>query len=514
MANDGTSMPERRTGTAPTLDQVLACPSLPSLPAVAAQILELTRQPDSTLKEIASVVENDPALAAKILRTVNSSYYRLSSPCPTVARAVPYLGLTTVKSLVLGFSLINVGRAATGRSGLAQYWRHCLYSAAASRLLARRSRACDPDEAFSAALMQDVGMLALHVAMGPAYADLVARTFGDHRRLADVEREVLGFDHTAVGGRLAERWGLPPQLVTAIRRHHDLAANDFPALVHVVALGGDIGTIISLPNPGQGLLAVQARAKEWLGLDADAISSLMGQIGDNAQELSALFEVSAGEPLDVNWLLAQAEEASVIHQLSIAREAQTLRQTNQELTRLAVTDGLTNVANRKRFDEELASRFDQARAFKGALGMVMVDADRFKQLNDGHGHQVGDAVLIELAARLKKTVRGVDLVCRYGGEEFGVILPGASLKDAASIAERLRVAVASAPIRLPAEFGELKELSVTVSLGAAVYETGSSSVITSPSLLLKAADKALYAAKQAGRNCVRVLRVDSGSAAA
>ena len=148
--------------SAATLDKVLASPKLPTLPAVATKMLQLTSNPDVELDDIADLVQYDQALSAKILKTVNSSYYSLRQPCTNIKRALTYLGLNTVKSLVLGFSLVDLTRHNDDGFDLMDYWRRCVYSAAAARRIAMVTGTCDADEAYIAALMQDIGMLAMH----------------------------------------------------------------------------------------------------------------------------------------------------------------------------------------------------------------------------------------------------------------------------------------------------------------------------------------------------------------
>ena len=195
------------------LDKVLSCPTLPSLPSVAMKLLEVTRDPDLELSQIADVVQHDQALCSKILRTVNSSYYGLAKPCPTIPRALGYLGLNTVKSLVLGFSLVESTSGTNTEFDLLHYWRRCLLAAAAARRIARITKNVDPEEAFLAALMEDIGMLAIYEAVGPRYLETVRQTGGAHEYLSTLETEGLGFTHAEAGARLAERWRLPGHLV-------------------------------------------------------------------------------------------------------------------------------------------------------------------------------------------------------------------------------------------------------------------------------------------------------------
>ncbi len=171
-----------------TLDQVLSCPRLPTLPGVALSLMELTRNPDVELGDIADLVQNDQALTGKILKTVNSSYYGLSQPCATIRRALAYLGLSTVTSLVLGFSLVELTGSCDEEFDLPDYWRRCLASAAAARRIAMTTGACDPEEAFVAALMQDIGMLAMHAALKGDYDAVLCETGGNHFLLPHCER--------------------------------------------------------------------------------------------------------------------------------------------------------------------------------------------------------------------------------------------------------------------------------------------------------------------------------------
>lgn len=167
-----------------------------------------------------------------------------------------------------------------------------------------------------------------------------------------------------------------------------------------------------------------------------------------------------------------------------------------ELSSLAAasrTDALTLLANRRAFEEELAREVARAVRSGAPLSVVAFDVDRFKAVNDGHGHAAGDAVLRGIAARARAAVRAGDLAARIGGEEFALLLPGAALPGAVELAERLRAAIAAAPVQAgPAA------ISVTVSLGCAALEPGEP-----PEALLARADARLYEAKGAGRDRVR-----------
>ncbi len=168
-----------------------------------------------------------------------------------------------------------------------------------------------------------------------------------------------------------------------------------------------------------------------------------------------------------------------------------------EQQRLAITDGLTGVANRRQFDQVLLRELHRSRRFGRPLGLIMVDIDDFKQFNDAHGHLAGDEVLKSLALLLSQSVRAMDSVARYGGEEFAVVLPETDSEAACQVAERLREVVALLP--LAAGGGP-----VTISLGVAVTHAPDGP----PEAVIHAADTALYQAKRTGKNRV-VLYADS-----
>ena len=159
----------------------------------------------------------------------------------------------------------------------------------------------------------------------------------------------------------------------------------------------------------------------------------------------------------------------------------------------ATTDSLTGLANRRTLDEELVLEWRRADRVGDSLAFVLLDLDDFKQVNDTHGHQAGDAVLRAVGEVLLGGVRQVDLAGRYGGEEFALILPETDLPGALKLAERLRVALETTSVELPAG----KTLQVTASFGVALKDE-----LASADELVAVADEALYAAKRAGKNRV------------
>jgi diguanylate cyclase (GGDEF)-like protein len=202
-------------------------------------------------------------------------------------------------------------------------------------------------------------------------------------------------------------------------------------------------------------------------------------------------------------MFLQRMQVRGLNQLA-AKQGNDLRTLADELRVVARVDSLTGVANRLQLDEDLVGAALRALDREGG-GALMVDIDRFKAYNDGNGHLAGDAILREVAAALTAQTRPSDRVYRYGGEEFLVLLPGASETEAAEIGERQRAAVASLGIPTRRPGADPREV-VTISIGVAridLRREGASGT-SDPNVWLQAADDAMYASKLAGRNRVSV----------
>jgi diguanylate cyclase len=184
-----------------------------------------------------------------------------------------------------------------------------------------------------------------------------------------------------------------------------------------------------------------------------------------------------------------------------------LRESRQDISKLqqdllairaeGLTDALTGVANRKHFNEFLASSIAQARRSGQPVCLLMIDVDHFKVFNDRNGHLTGDVVLQYIARVLKQNLKGVDLVARYGGEEFAVVLPDTGLRQAAAVADKLRTMVSAGRLVKRSTGESLGH--VTVSIGVAELTQGGS-----PQSLIAAADACLYCAKRQGRNRISI----------
>jgi len=192
----------------------------------------------------------------------------------------------------------------------------------------------------------------------------------------------------------------------------------------------------------------------------------------------------------------QARAAAMLRIKSLQDQ---LRAAKVQLERLSITDGLTGLYNHRHFEERLAEEFRRSQRYSDPVSLMMLDLDHFKEVNDRFGHPFGDRVLRGTAALIRTSIRDPDICARYGGEEFAVILPKTHLQGALTVAERMFKALRGKRYAVEGAAGEQGALAVTASVGIAVFP---SKDVSSPELLVKCADAALYRAKHGGRDAI------------
>ncbi len=491
------------------IESVLTSRGLPSLPAVAVRIIELVQEPEISLDLLTKTLAADPALSARVLRTANSGFYGRVRGVTNLRDSIMVLGLRTVRTLALGFSLVSgLRKQERGDFDHIAFWQRSLLAAAGARGVARATNSPLREEAFLTGLLHGIGILAMNQVLAQKYQSVVTASGGDYDLLRDLERRAFATDHACLGGALATRWNLPQSFADAITHYPDPngAPEAHQTLARFVAIGTDLADVVLGEAPGEALESFRSRCHAWFGIGAEAATALIESASAEAAALRASFDLPEVRQLDISEILLRAHDVLSEVALETSREnvtlelkTEALELETQRLSEEASTDPLTGLANRRLFEEFLDEQFRIARRYDRNLSLLVLDIDYFKEVNDRHGHRVGDEVLVRLAEAIRSVIRDADLGVRFGGDEFAVVLPDTDIEGAAEAGERIRAAIE----RLKINAGFLKSVKVTVSVGGAAVEGGRPA---SGGLLLESADQALYKAKELGRNLVRVSR--------
>jgi diguanylate cyclase (GGDEF)-like protein len=660
-----------------TFEELKATGALPSPPGVGMEILRIIQNENCSVDELAKVIQSDPALTGRLLQIANSALSGAARPCATIKEATMRLGLRSVRSVALGFSLVSAHRAGACEAfDYGVFWSQSLARAVAAYALSTRFKIGVPAEVFVAALLSDLGSLALATVHPRDYADIL-RTPETQTAAgrAVLEQKRFGIDHREVTAAMLREWRLPETFAVAAAlvgaAEPPPAERRGPSLTNVVWIAARFATAFVLPEdrPLEPDLVQRALAQfpEW---KAEDLPRLWSEMADSWRRWGNLLDivttavppygsgspvrVKRGDPIAVRVTVTvettlaadddrapvvdvtvrEASEASpeaappararilavdddptslrllaaqlerdghdvmrasngrealklamqVIPQIVIAdwqmpemngvalcrslrafeagrrvymilltgendedsiveafnaglddyvikpfkpklllarvrsgmrvvkmqeridadkatmqRQVAELGVLNRRLQETAVTDVLTGLPNRRFAMDALREGWERSLKEDDALSMVMVDVDKFKRVNDSHGHDVGDQVLRETADALRSAIEPPGCVCRVGGEEFVAILPGVDGAGAQAIAEKLRRRVEAHLVRFGGFDGR-----VTASFGVSTRLAG----VTGFEQLLKLADEGLYRAKESGRNQVRFVQIE------
>jgi len=278
----------------PELQKAIArVTEISSLPEVTTRIVEVVEDPKSTAQDMHEIVRHDPALAAKVLKVVNSAFYGLPSQIASLDRAIVMLGLSAVKNIALAASLSRLFRpgAISERFASRDLWTHCVSVGVCARLLARASFG-QVEEAFVAGLVHDMGLLIEFQLFSDKLKDIAERCETQPQDFLAVEREVIGADHQAFGAWLAAKWKFPPGLRCAIGRHHNPESLK-PELKHIVTAVQIADTICCQNELGFYLTAqIQEVTDEMLdvvGATAQQLSDLLEALPERIRETEQIF---------------------------------------------------------------------------------------------------------------------------------------------------------------------------------------------------------------------------------
>ena len=360
------------------------------------------------------------------------------------------------------------------------------------------------DSAFISGILQDIGMLALDKIKPKLYAEIESQR--NHQHVYTVEKESLGTDHSHVGYWLLEQWHIPENLIDPIKYSHCVVDTDIEnnTLAKAIACSSLLADIFFAKEKDIPKLLHDniSQAKQLLSLNYEVFNDIINTVSENYSEVASMFDIDIDDPTLLDFISEQAKEVLILRNLNQIKETESLQKTakqlkskTEELEEMNRRDSLTKLFNRRYFDETIATEFDNANKYKWPLGLIFIDIDFFKKINDSLGHDVGDIVLTKVAEVLIDCTRDSDIVCRYGGEEFTIVLPGTNLEGVSVTCERIINAFRNTAIKLNND----KIVHITVSAGAYVYD-GIDLEVEDWSELVKLADQAAYLSKNKGRD--------------
>jgi diguanylate cyclase (GGDEF)-like protein len=469
--------------------RIRSASNLPSPPAVAARLLEVAEDPDLSLTKVVEILRLDPALTAKLLRLANSPLYARRRHIDTLQQAVTLLGLDAVLTAALSLTLLS--DSSRSSSVFRAQWTRSVHAAVAAQALAAHRPGVSPPDAFLGALVQDIGVLVIAKLEPHVYEGI--KGF-DHDGIVATERRALGVDHAEAGAELLAAWHLPDHIVSAVRNSHGEVDPARP-LDAIVAIGGMVADAIA---GDEAMMPAVGEAAERIGIDTDALNRTLDSIAEALPQLASLLNAKVPHADRLSEMAAELiMERMISAQVAKDELSERFHNAEQAATALAEEhrlDGLTRLLSRRALDLTLEEHGERWSRFGWPFGVLFIDVDHFKRVNDTYGHRMGDEALTAVAGRIERLLRDGDSVGRYGGDEFVVVLPSVGVEQASAVARRLVTAMRAEPI----VFSDGTTHHQTVSIGVAATD-----LFRAPAdvtRLLDVADRALYAAKDAGRD--------------
>jgi len=292
-------MPENAAIAAPpsadSLDRVARrVVEISSLPQVALKVLEVAQNPDAGAADLKRVVEGDPSLSARVLRLVNSAAFAVRSQITSLHQAISYLGFSQVRNLAMTASVADIFKEGgeIGPYKRSELWRHLLSVGLCARQVAMRVRMRNFDDAFLAGILHDIGLILEDQHCHELFGQVMLSLDGT-KPLCEVEKSVMGFDHTTLGLAIAEKWRFPAVVAQAIRHHH--ASEKFTGegadVVRCVEIGNVICTLKGISSVGQKLLRPPAAAVQAFDLGKDDLLVLARDLDQEIANNKSLFEL-------------------------------------------------------------------------------------------------------------------------------------------------------------------------------------------------------------------------------
>ena len=210
---------------------IMTASDLPTIPVVATKVMQLIENENATAEELSKIVASDPAVAARVLKISNSSYYGCQRQIQTLSHAIVVLGFATLKSLIVAASVKQVYQP----YGLTEkmLWEHSFGAGLAARIIAKETRAASEEEAFLGGLFHDIGKIIMNSMNARQFQDVMQRCYNDGLSFEEAERQVFSYTHSEVGGLVIKKWNFPDMLMHAVLNHHSFNFGEEPDITQV-----------------------------------------------------------------------------------------------------------------------------------------------------------------------------------------------------------------------------------------------------------------------------------------
>ena len=274
-------------------------PSLGSCAGIIQEISAVLGDQNSTLANLAEVVEKDPDLTARLLKLGNSAFFGFPSRLETVSDAINLIGIQQVQDLILASSVVELFEGISPESvNMESFWKHSLACAVGARCLAVARQLPKAEKFFVAGLLHDLGRLVLLCRAPAEAARVISLCQGQRRLMRDVEFELLGFDHTHIGESLMKQWQYPPNLVSAVAfHHHPMSAGVFQLESSVIHLADYLVHAMQMGGSGERFVPpLNARAWERLGLSTVIIETVIKSIDEQIEVVRQVFLAATRRP--------------------------------------------------------------------------------------------------------------------------------------------------------------------------------------------------------------------------
>ena len=492
---------------------------LPSFPAVAAQVLDLFSREDVAITELAGAIEADPMLTASVLQMANSAKYRTKSEITTLAHAVSWLGKSEVTGLVLSFKLNEFSaKNEEIQESFDDYWRTSFVQAQAMKRIAEVCSQINGNEAFVAGLLMDLGKLMLLDTYPSEYTNILTQSQSERTPIDLLEKAKLGISHGELGAQLLEKMSLP-KIFCEVAVGHTLPPADIDAkfddsmttLIKAASMASAAADFFCGPNQIEALESIEAIGRDHLNLAASDMEWFLESLRVDVEEKAELFKVNLDGMAPVSELVGRAREQSTVSndtassdQLDAAelqrilQENERLKETVRSLETRVCIDSLTQIYNRDYFQGRFEEKVHNCVTGSGSVGLLVMDIDKFKFINDNYGHLAGDCAISMTAKIIDDFFGDEAVVARYGGDEFVVLV---EVDNARELTERSLELCKKVEAETPELTGQ--EKPVTTSIGGVVCRVDK----PRPSLdtiIFKVADEALYESKKRGGNTATI----------